>query len=760
MAIGWLTEVERDRLQRFPSSVSELDLITTFTLTDADRQLVLSRHGAGNRLGIALQLCALRYLGFIPEAMAAPPMEVVRFVAGQLGLPVEAVDQYRPRREQTRTEHAKTVADHLGFRRYGEAERQSLKQWLRDRALEHDQPLTLLRLVCERLLADKVIRPGETELVRQVSAARREAELHLWKQIQLILTPDRIQSLDALLTVTADLRQTGLNWLRTGACSATATEILAVLRKITFVRSFGLTDQELAALNPNRVRTLARIAQTSTNQMLQRMPVRRRYPILLAFVRESLITCTDEALDLFNRNLHDANARAVRELDELRQSLAQATNEKVRLLRTLGRIVLDPQVTDADLRQTVYRAVPPEILKLAVEDCDRIERPADGSHFDLLANRYSHLRQFTPQLLDTFTWRGQAEFEGLLKGLAAVRAAWVEGRRTLPGNAPAAFIPDVWMPYVFPESGGLRHRYYELCVLWELRTALRSGNVWVDGGRRYADPTGFLIPPQRWTEVRADACRMMNAPLAAAQRLDTRITEMKAAAQKVEALLSETSPIRLDADHRLVLTPLDAETRPPSVEPLEQMIAERLPRVNLAELLIETDRWVNFTSTLTHLTHHHRCKISDLPTLYGALLSQSGNFGAARMAQMSDLPEHLIAWATTWHLREATLTQAINLLINYHHRLPLTQRWGGGTVSSSDGQRLRVAVKSLTATALPRDFGFGQGLTVYTWTSDQHTQYGTKVIPASLREATVVLDGILGNESDLSIEEHSTDTGG
>ncbi len=47
------------------------------------------------------------------------------------------------------------------------------------------------------------------------------------------------------------------------------------------------------------------------------------------------------------------------------------------------------------------------------------------------------------------------------------------------------------------------------------------------------------------------------------------------------------------------------------------------------------------------------------------------------MAQMSDLPEHLIAWTTTWHLREATLTQAINLLINYHHRLPLTQRWGG-----------------------------------------------------------------------------------
>src|SRR4029453_4809702 len=53
-----------------------------------------------------------------------------------------------------------------------------------------------------------------------------------------------------------------------------------------------------------------------------------------------------------------------------------------------------------------------------------------------------------------------------------------------------------------------------------------------------------------------------------------------------------------------------------------------------------------------------------------------------------------------------------------------------------------------------------QGLTYYSWTSDQLSQYGTKVIPATVRDATYVLDAILDNETELTIVEHATDTAG
>jgi TnpA family transposase len=64
------------------------------------------------------------------------------------------------------------------------------------------------------------------------------------------------------------------------------------------------------------------------------------------------------------------------------------------------------------------------------------------------------------------------------------------------------------------------------------------------------------------------------------------------------------------------------------------------------------------------------------------------------------------------------------------------------------------------ARALPRYFGYGEGLTFYTWSSDQFSQYGTKVISSTVRDATDVLDEILNNETDLTLLEHTTDTAG
>ncbi len=43
---------------------------------------------------------------------------------------------------------------------------------------------------------------------------------------------------------------------------------------------------------------------------------------------------------------------------------------------------------------------------------------------------------------------------------------------------------------------------------------------------------------------------------------------------------------------------------------------------------------------------------------------------------------------------------------------PLSHYWGGGNLSSSDGQRFPVAVKNRQAVALPRYFGYGRGVTL------------------------------------------------
>jgi TnpA family transposase len=210
----------------------------------------------------------------------------------------------------------------------------------------------------------------------------------------------------------------------------------------------------------------------------------------------------------------------------------------------------------------------------------------------------------------------------------------------------------------------------------------------------------------------------------------------------------------------VVVSPTEAEIEPPSVTKLKNAITERLPHIHLTDLLIEVDRWVGFLNKFNHAGGQNN-NADDLPVyIHAAILSQATNLGLHRMTNAADLSYQRLVWCTNWYLRDETLDKATGKIINYHHDHWLTRFWGNGTFSSSDGQRFPVAIKTNTARALPKYFGYGRGLTHYSWTSDQFSQYGTKVIPATVREALYALDAILDNETDLPIERHTTDTAG
>ena len=141
---------------------------------------------------------------------------------------------------------------------------------------------------------------------------------------------------------------------------------------------------------------MAQLAKKSSNQALQRTNEDKRYPILVAFVYHIFEEVTDETMDLYIHCLGDIDARARRDLKEFHLREAKSTNEKVRLLKELGLVILDEAVKNEEVRASIFQKISPEALKMAIEDCQRLMRPADDNHFDFLTNRYSYLRRFAP----------------------------------------------------------------------------------------------------------------------------------------------------------------------------------------------------------------------------------------------------------------------------------------------------------------------------------------------------------------------------
>ncbi|MGH9061870.1 MAG: Tn3 family transposase, partial [Acidimicrobiales bacterium] len=323
----------------------------------------------------------------------------------------------------------------------------------------------------------------------------------------------------------------------------------------------------------------------------------------------------------------------------------------------------------------------------------------------------------------------------LLHAVDMLRDLNATGRRLVPDDAPEDFVPSRWQGYLDAARQAGRtadHRHYwELAVVYSLQVALRSGDIWVPGSRRYADPATHFIPPSDWPPLRDEFCALTATPLDSGRRLDDLRGQLWAALAALDPILAnDAGAARIDPDGQLVVTPLSAEQAPAEAVAAGDEVGDRLPHVDLPSLLIEVDAWNGFTDHLVHAggaTHRG----PDLRrNLYAAVMAQATNLGFAGMADSSGIGEDTLAWTTRWYLREETLREANTALVNYHHRQPLAQVWGGGTLSSSDGQRFPQRGKSLTARALSRYF-VDEGTTAYTHVADQHSTYGTKVIPST-----------------------------
>jgi hypothetical protein len=134
MATQILSDAELEKLRRFPE-LSREELVRYFTLTPADESFLIGHRRQGNRLGVAVQLCTLAWLGFVPDDVASAPAQAVERLADHLGVPVEALSSYGAR-DHTRTDHLVEVTKFLRWRQAGGVERKELSHLLAARAME------------------------------------------------------------------------------------------------------------------------------------------------------------------------------------------------------------------------------------------------------------------------------------------------------------------------------------------------------------------------------------------------------------------------------------------------------------------------------------------------------------------------------------------------------------------------------------------------------------------------------------------------
>ena len=151
-----LTPAERESLLTVP--VIEAEQIRHYTLSRSDLAFIRQHRWDYNRLGVAVQLCYLRFPGRVLARGETPPPALLAMVASQLKTTPALWDQYASR-DQTRREHQQEVVQRLGLTLFTRTNFRELVTWLIPTALQTIQGIVLVQSAIEEIRVRRLVVP-------------------------------------------------------------------------------------------------------------------------------------------------------------------------------------------------------------------------------------------------------------------------------------------------------------------------------------------------------------------------------------------------------------------------------------------------------------------------------------------------------------------------------------------------------------------------------------------------------------------------
>ena len=231
--VSFLTAEQERRYGRYSGEPTSDQLARHFHLDDADRELAGAKRSDPMRLGYAVQLGTVRFLGTFLEDPSDVPPGVTGDLARQLGITdPRCLTRYREGR--AKWQHAREIRAGFGYREFTDGvARYRLTRWLYALCWTGtDRPSVLFDRATAWLVTEKVLLPGASALERLVARIRARAAQRLWRSLAHGITPAQRVRLDALL-LSEDGRPSPLDRLRDGPYLRSGAELSRAVERPT-----------------------------------------------------------------------------------------------------------------------------------------------------------------------------------------------------------------------------------------------------------------------------------------------------------------------------------------------------------------------------------------------------------------------------------------------------------------------------------------------------------------------------------------------
>lgn len=736
-------------------------LIREATFTKADFQKTSRCRRSYNRLGFAYQLAFVRLANrFIIQQPFEMIEEIVMFTSLQLGINSDEIYQYK-KHIDTVSEHQEKIRHYLKLRKFGTTESKLLSQFLMEEACRLEQATLLMGQAKQFLKEKKILYPAESTLTRLISNQRDQARNYIFTRITKQLPSEVLEKLDQLLIVDTG-KQSALQRLKQPPGLPSPSAILRLLKRLEYIQSIGILQIDLSWLNNNYQRSLTHYAQRCSADRLRNLSQHHRYAVLICFLWQTYKDVIDFLVDMHDKLITKVYKRAQSDVDDRLNQHRKTVRSSLATFKTFGEIILDGSISDVELRETLFHEVSKEELTEKISAIDSWLE-GDYSHvFKAVVLRFSYLRQFSPAFLEHLDFRGEnIANASLLKAIELLRNLNRDNKRKLSQDAPLDFISEKLHKFIVSDKG-INKSAWECALLTAIRDEIKSGNISIKQSKRFGNFNNFFIAQSKWEARRKEFFNRSGLPEKVKDVPEYLTKRLNQAFDNFLEKLPTNSYAQVDKDgwnlsiDHSPQSSADVETK---LAQLRNWLSEHMRTIKLPELLIEVDNDLHFTDHFMPVSQQGRRQAENICAILVTIIAHGCNIGAYTMSRLTEgVGYKRIKYITDWHLTEEAQRNALAKMVNAITNLDVSQFWGDGTTSSSDGQRFTLKRKVLQRTYSPKFNDFA--MEFYSFIADNYAPFYSTPIECTDRDAAYVLDGLLYNESDLALEEHYVDTHG
>lgn len=760
------------RMSSRPALPEELDLEQLnkyFVLSPADLAEIKECRGAVNKLGFAIQLCCLRWFGFLLADLGPAPQTVVDLLIQQIGITEPTDLSLYPQSNKTLTNHPERLRDYLGFQKCDELQRLRLLNYLTDQVIQLPRTADLIDVACEWLYEQKIVRPATRTLQEIITEAKTLGMERVYKLINEALTVEQKNMIDGLLEANqegADGGRSQLEELRKPARRESTRSMNELTARLIHLQSLGCEVEILRVVPLPTRQLLSAWGFQQDVWSLRRFAAEKRYSIVAAFLNTALTETVDAIVDMQDRLITRYQNQAKEKKEALLRSAEKARTEAIEAFEDIGMVILDEEhIGDEDVRKEVFSKRSAQSLRELLAVCQSIKFGADA-HLDFMSSSYGETRKYSPQMLlnTPFQFKEDSPVGAAVAYLNVVNK---EGRRKLDNTAPTAFLSKRWRKHVIREEGGktvISRPHYEIALFSTMNESIKAGDVTVSNSRRWGDLEDLLIPWGEWQETKLAQYKKLNLPVDSVELITSLRQKLETMAATVDNGVPANKLLKIDSEKgTFILSPFEGGDNKSArrIKQLRTLIQSELPRIDLVDILIDLD---NATGFLRHfVTPALRETRLSPETLrrnaIAGLIAIGCNIGPYRMAMATPGITHSeISAMSDWFFTRDSLKAAAIELVNYGFGLPITKNFGIGDTCSADGMRFYSPSNLLRTDYSPmlKD----RGITLITHTADNQLMLHQQPVPCKLREAAYDLDGLLEHGTELEPTVCFTDTHG